>query len=69
MDADLTAVPVAGAPYDLFAPDGDVEQVRRELAKTIALRTGKPFLLAPSCTVPTPAGDKALQALSDIRVG
>lgn len=67
-DADLTAAPVAGAPYDLFTPNGDVEQVRRELAETIKLREGKPFLLAPSCTVPTPASDEVLQALSDARV-
>lgn len=66
-DADLTAVPVAGANYELFAPGGDVDQLRRELKESIALREGRPFLLAPSCTVPTPASDEALQALADAR--
>ncbi|MGE4656445.1 hypothetical protein ACEWFX_06905 [Bifidobacterium longum subsp. suis] len=42
--------------------------MRRELAETIKLREGKPFLLAPSCTVPTPSSDEVLQALSDARV-
>ncbi|TPF96282.1 uroporphyrinogen decarboxylase [Bifidobacterium sp. UTCIF-39] len=64
IDADLKAVPVGGANVLLFNVDGDPEAVERELDETIALRDGKPFLLAPSCTVFTPAGEDALKALA-----
>ncbi|WP_055427412.1 uroporphyrinogen decarboxylase family protein [Bifidobacterium aesculapii] len=67
-DAHYAAVPVAGANFELFAPGGDVDKLRDELKETIALREGKPFLLAPSCTVPTPATDEALEALAATRV-
>lgn len=63
-----TAVPVVGASAQDFSVDGDVEAVARELDKTITALIGTPFLLAPSCTVPTPASDASLQALSDARV-
>lgn len=66
-DADLDAVPVAGANYLEFAPDGSVEQVRAELDETIRLRGDKPFLLAPSCTVLTPSSDEALELLAQYR--
>ncbi|RYN14873.1 uroporphyrinogen decarboxylase [Bifidobacterium animalis subsp. animalis] len=67
-DADLDAVPVAGANYLEFAPDGSVEQVRAELDETIRLRGDKPFLLAPSCTMLTPSSDEALELLAQYRV-
>ncbi|KAB8287767.1 uroporphyrinogen decarboxylase [Bifidobacterium ramosum] len=67
-DADLKATVVAGANAPLFASADNVEQIRKEIKGSIALRAGKPFLVAPSCTVPTPAADEALQALSDARV-
>ncbi|NEG55189.1 uroporphyrinogen decarboxylase family protein [Bifidobacterium platyrrhinorum] len=67
-DAPIKAVPVAGANVDLFVPGADPAQVTRELKETIALREGRPFLLAPSCTVTTPANEASLQALSDARV-
>ncbi|RSX57764.1 uroporphyrinogen decarboxylase family protein [Bifidobacterium samirii] len=66
-DAALKAVPVAGANYTLFASDGDTARIRGEIDDTIALAAGRPFLLAPSCTVPTPASDEALRLLSEAR--
>lgn len=69
-DVDLKAVPVAGAnALEFLAEQGSVDQVRQELNATRAIRQGKPFLLAPSCTVITPANDEALQVLSDARIG
>lgn len=67
INAPLGPVPVGGASYTLFAPDGDAAKAAEELRKTIELRRGKPFLLAPSCTVPTPASDASLRALSEAR--
>ncbi|NEG69595.1 uroporphyrinogen decarboxylase family protein [Bifidobacterium choloepi] len=69
-------VPVAGANFSEFgAPgavahggDDAVELVRRQVAETLAKRAGKPFLLAPSCTVPTPALDEAFAVLSNLTV-
>jgi uroporphyrinogen decarboxylase len=61
-------VPVVGASAQDFAIDADAEGVTRELDKTISALVGTPFLLAPSCTVPTPASDTSLQVLSDSRV-
>lgn len=67
VDADLGAVPVAGANYLEFNEDGDPEQVAKDLQETIALAGDKQFLLAPSCTVPTPASEASLAVLSKIR--
>lgn len=67
-DAELRATPVAGANSLEFIPDGSVEQVRKEIEETIALRGDAPFLLAPSCTVLTPANDDALTVLAEYRV-
>lgn len=66
-DAGFTAIPVAGPSDVLFAPDGDIDQLRRELAETLTLRQGRPFLLAPSCTVLTPASDEALGIMAAAR--
>ncbi|KFI59802.1 uroporphyrinogen decarboxylase family protein [Bifidobacterium cuniculi] len=66
-DADFAAVPVAGAHSEDFGPDGDLARLRQELNDTVALRDGRPFLLAPSCTVPTPAADEALAVLAELR--
>ena len=68
IDADLDTVPVGGASQNDFEPDADPEVVRRELAETIRKREGRPFLLAPSCTAPTPANEESLRILSDFRV-
>ena len=68
-DSAFNAVPVAGPNWELFANgSGEEEQVRKEITQTVAQHQGRPFLLAPSCTVPTPANDNALRALSDARI-
>ncbi|OTA29890.1 uroporphyrinogen decarboxylase [Alloscardovia macacae] len=69
VDEHIGAVPVGGANFTKFAGDDrvDVEGVREQLAETIAARKGHPFLLAPSCTVPTPATDAALEELTKVQ--
>ncbi|MCH4161168.1 MAG: uroporphyrinogen decarboxylase [Bifidobacterium sp.] len=62
------SVPVVGASAQDFAVDAGSEGVTTELDNTIKALVGTPFLLAPSCTVPTPASDASLQVLSDSRV-
>ncbi len=67
----LTAV--GGANKDLFALDpdhtvadraaADPTTVDAQLAATLAAAPDRPFLLAPSCTVPTPADPDALRRL------
>lgn len=68
VDAPLDVVPVGGPSYTDFATDGDAEVVKADIEKVIKLRAGKPFLLAPSCTVPTPASEESLKALAAARV-
>lgn len=68
IDAQLKVVPVGGPSFTDFAQDGDAQVVKTDIDKVIKLREGKPFLLAPSCTVPTPANDQSLKALADARV-
>ena len=68
VDAPFHAVPVAGANWDSFIPGRDYGHIRSELSETVELSRGRPFLLAPSCTVPTPASDEALRILSEFRV-
>lgn len=67
IDAQLKVVPVGGPSFTDFAQDGDAQVVKTDIDKVIKLREGKPFLLAPSCTVPTPASDQSLKALADAR--
>ena len=67
ISTDFPAVPVGGADFELFNPGGDVDQIRKELDQTIQARQGRPFLLAPSCTIPTPADEEALRLLSGTR--
>ncbi len=68
IDAQLKVVPVGGPSFTDFAQDGDAQVVKTDIDKVIKLREGKPFLLSPSCTVPTPASDQSLKALADARV-
>lgn len=68
VDVPLHVVPVGGPSYADFAVVGDVSVIKADIEKVIELREGKPFLLAPSCTVPTPASDQALEALAAARV-
>ena len=67
IDADLKVVPVGGPSFTDFATNGDANVVKADIEKVIALRGGKPFLLSPSCTVPTPASEESLQALAAAR--
>jgi uroporphyrinogen decarboxylase len=67
IDTPLKVVPVGGPSFTDFAQDGDDQIVKSDIDKVIKLREGKPFLLAPSCTVPTPASDQSLKALADAR--
>ncbi len=67
IDAQLKVVPVGGPSFTDFAQDGDAQIVKSDIDKVIKLREGKPFLLAPSCTVPTPASEQSLKALADAR--
>jgi len=55
--------PIGGVSYSLFEPGSDPAEVSRQLAATVEARQGRPFLLAPSCTIPTPADDDLLALL------
>ena len=68
IDVPLTVVPVGGPSYTDLAPGSDIDIVRDDVTKVIELRKGRPFLLAPSCTVPTPASEESLRALADARL-
>ncbi|KAE8128009.1 MULTISPECIES: uroporphyrinogen decarboxylase family protein [Bifidobacterium] len=63
IDEDLGIVPIGGVNFTQFAPSSDLDEVRTQLDRTMEEREGKPFLLAPSCTIPTPASDEALELL------
>ena len=67
VDAPLKVVPVGGPSFTDFAVDGDASVVKADIEKVIELRKGKPFLLAPSCTVPTPVSEESLKALAAAR--
>ena len=67
VDAPLKVVPVGGPSFTDFAVNGDASVVKADIEKVIELRKGKPFLLAPSCTVPTPASEESLKALAAAR--
>lgn len=68
VDAPFDVVPVGGPSYTDFAVDADAQIVKPDIDKVIGLRKGKPFLLAPSCTVPTPASEASLQVLAEARI-
>lgn len=68
LDADLgnpALTLVTGPHHELFATDstGSGVAAASQLQETLDTRPGRPFLLAPSCTVPTPADDAALRRL------
>lgn len=63
VDTDFGVTPVAGPSSTLFAPGQDLNKLASQIETTVKARTGKPFLLAPSCTIPTPATDEALSLL------
>jgi uroporphyrinogen decarboxylase len=57
------SVPVSGPDAALIGKDGDLQELSRQLAVTTEARAGKPFLLAPSCTIPPNPGDENLRLL------
>lgn len=60
------AVPVSGPDSTLIAQGADLDELRRQVRETIADReNGKPFLLAPSCTIPPRPGDENLRILRE----
>ena len=67
IDADFPTVPVGGPSSDDFAVNGSAETVSRDIRETVRRRQGSAFLLAPSCTVPTPASEESLTVLSQAK--
>ncbi len=62
---DFDATPVVGPASTLIAEGADLDALRREVHETIAEREYKPFLLAPSCTIPPHPGDGNLRILRE----
>ncbi|MFT8537058.1 MULTISPECIES: uroporphyrinogen decarboxylase family protein [Bifidobacterium] len=60
---DMGITPVGGVNYSLLGDNQHLDEVGEQLSETFKSRAGKPFLLAPSCTIPTPASDSALTLL------
>lgn len=67
LDADLGITVVGGPHHELFAPDADHDRAGAQLDEILQAAPDRPFLLAPSCTVPTPADDSLLRLLRDAR--
>ena len=67
LDTDFGLTVVGGVFNELFAVGGDRAQVTAQLERTLADAPARPFLLAPSCTVPTPADPDSLRRLRDAR--
>lgn len=65
LDTDFGVTVVGGVNNELFAVGGDRTQVAAQLAATLATALDRPFLLAPSCTIPTPADPDSLRRLRD----
>jgi uroporphyrinogen decarboxylase len=58
---------VGGVNSELFAVGGDQGEVAAQLTATLVGAPNRPFLLAPSCTIPTPADPDSLRRLRDAR--
>ncbi|MDR1512730.1 MAG: uroporphyrinogen decarboxylase family protein [Propionibacteriaceae bacterium] len=67
VETDFGVTTVGGVRSDLFAVGGDRSEVARQLGATLAFAPERPFLLAPSCTVPTPADPDSLRRLREAR--
>jgi uroporphyrinogen decarboxylase len=65
LDTDFGVRVVGGVFNELFAVGGDRAQVTAQLERTLADAPDRPFLLAPSCTIPTPADPDSLRRLRD----
>ena len=67
LDIDLGVTKVGGVNNELFAVGADRTQVTAQLDATLAAPLDRPFLLAPSCTIPTPADPDSLRRLRDAK--
>ena len=67
LDTDFGVTVVGGVNNELFAVGGDRTKVAAQLEATLAAAPNRPFLLAPSCTIPTPADPDSLQRLRDAK--
>ncbi len=65
LDTDFGVTQVGGVFNELFAVGGDRAQVTAQLETTLAHAPDRPFLLAPSCTIPTPADPDSLRRLRE----
>ncbi len=63
LDADLGRTAVGGVNNQLFAVGADQARVTAQLRATLSAPAQAPFLLAPSCTIPTPADPESLRQL------
>ena len=62
---DFGVTVVGGVSNELLAVGGDRTEVAAQLEATLAAPLNRPFLLAPSCTIPTPADPDSLRRLRD----
>jgi uroporphyrinogen decarboxylase len=67
LDTDFGLTVVGGVNNELFAVGADRTAVAAQLDATLAAALQRPFLLAPSCTIPTPADPDSLRRLRDAR--
>ena len=65
LDTDFGLTVVGGVNNELFAVGGDRTEVAAQLDATLAAPLDRSFLLAPSCTIPTPADPDSLRRLRD----
>ncbi|HET7725169.1 MAG TPA: uroporphyrinogen decarboxylase family protein [Propionibacteriaceae bacterium] len=65
LDTDLGLTVVGGVNNELFAVGADHTEVAAQLDATLAAAPARPFLLAPSCTIPTPADPDSLRRLRE----
>lgn len=61
-------VPVGGAEAVSFADGKHSTQIKTQLQQTVTQLKGRPFLLSPSCAVPSPSSDINLRQLAESRV-
>lgn len=62
---DFNAVAVGGPDAVLIGEGTDADELRHQVKATIDERQGKPFLLAPSCTIPPRPDDEHLRILRE----
>ncbi len=67
LGTDFGVTVVGGVSNELFAVGADRAEVAAQLEATLAAAPERPFLLAPSCTIPTPADPDSLRRLRDAR--